>query len=56
MSKDGTFTGDVEIDENPISILTSVFVLNMASIKGLPESSSITLEPKSTGTDEMNFD
>lgn len=55
MSKDGSYTGDVQIDENPISILTSIFVLNIASIQGLPES-LISTEAKSTGSGDMNFD
>ena len=35
MSQDGETVQ--EVSENPISILTSVFILNMASIKAMPE-------------------
>lgn len=44
-----------EVSENPISILTGVCVLNMASIKAL-EQTPIKSEPKETGTSGLTFD
>ena len=53
MDKDGEVVGAVL--ENPISILTSVFILNMTSIKTNKEA-PITSGPETTGGDDLTFD
>lgn len=53
MDKDGEVVGAVL--ENPISILTSVFILNMTSIKTNKEA-PITSGPETTGGDDLTYD
>ena len=53
MSNEGETTS--EVTENPISILTAVFILNTASIKAIPEA-PIASGPQPAGGDNLTFD
>jgi len=43
------------VAENPVSILTSVFVLNMASIKAIPDA-PIQAPAQSAGSHDLTYD
>ena len=51
----GDKTTAAQVTENPISILTSVFVLNMASIKKHQEA-PLNGGPQPAGVEEVSFD
>lgn len=53
ISDESDTVGDVS--ENPISTLTAVFVLNMASIKQI-EDKPIQIEPRVAGNSSLTFD